>query len=60
MTRHEIHVEFDDGDSLETEINGTADEVLAYYFGNEFVGEHNGREWKRRVTKITFYRRDHE
>lgn len=42
--RQAIRVTFDDGDTLETEINGTPDEILRYYLGQTFnlgQGEHD-------------------
>lgn len=36
MTRHAIRVTFADGNTIETEINGTPEEVTAYYIDNVF------------------------
>lgn len=34
--RYAVRVHFDNGDSLVTDINGTLDEILAYYIGQTF------------------------
>lgn len=34
--RHTIKVEFINGDTIETEINGTPDQIVGYYIGRNF------------------------
>ena len=50
----EIKVYFDNGDSLETCINGTKQEIANYYFQNEFNIGSGGNDLIVRAIKIEF------
>jgi len=50
-----IKVTFEDGDWLATNINGTEDEIRAYYLGNEFnLGDGHGGDRMVRATQVEF------
>lgn len=58
MERHDITIFFDDGDQETTAINGTREEINAYYsqavFVRGFEDEDGWKEYKHRVTSIRF------
>ena len=50
-----IKVTFDNGNSLETNINGTNAEILKYYVGNEFnLGDGAGDDLMAKATSVEF------
>jgi len=50
-----IKVTFDNGNSLETNINGTNAEILKYYVGNEFnLGDGAGGDLMAKATSVEF------
>ena len=50
-----IKVTFDNGDWLETNINGTNAEILKYYVGNEFnLGDGAGGDLMAKATSVEF------
>jgi hypothetical protein len=53
MRRH-IKVYFNNGDIIETEINGTKQEIANYYFQNEFNLGSGGNDLMVRATKVEF------
>lgn len=52
--RHTIRVAFDDGDTLETEINGTPDEIRRYYLGQTFNLGDGERDRLARAVQVDF------
>lgn len=51
---HSIRVEFANGDSLVTSINGTPDEIREYYYGNTFNVGLNGNDELSNVVNVVF------
>jgi hypothetical protein len=50
-----IRVSFDNGDSLTTDINGSEDEILAYYLGRRFnLGDGSGGDLMAVATRVEF------
>lgn len=52
--RHKVKVEFTNGDTIETEINGTPDQVVGYYIGRNFNFGINGDKMTKGA-KIWFW-----
>ncbi len=50
-----IKVTFDNGDWLETNINGTNTEILKYYIGNQFnLGDGAGGDLMAKAVRVEF------
>lgn len=50
----EIKVYFDNGDSLETCINGTDETILSYYIGQTFNLGNGGNDLMTKAVKVEF------
>lgn len=58
MERHNITIFLDDDDQVTTDINGTREEIIAYYSRAVFVrgyeDEDGWKEYKQRVLSVQF------
>lgn len=53
--RQAIRVTFDDGDTIETLINGTQDEIRRYYLGQIFNLGDGDRDRLARAIRVDFF-----
>ena len=59
-TRHSIRVHYDNGDTVDTDINGTTKEILSFYVGNWFnLGNGRGGDLMAKAVRVEFLNGTH-